>query len=606
MNIKRIGLIGGSNVSTGDSSVEIVNDLTTGGKNKALSAEMGKKLADDINNIKPVIINGDITNAADEEDITSEDNLLKLKDRTNLNGMGYIILRKDKLFKEQLIQSNTIYEIRYNFDIGGEIVEIPENCTLKFEGGSVKNGTITLQNTLLLGDVQIFCQLSNSSTIKNSSVIIDWFGAKSNDVTFDNADIFTNIQNITNLGEIIIPTGTYYSTSFLLPDTANLIGISKTRSIIKAIGNGKNYEYTNNNDYSVKNCFIAIRSPRSTITNLCIDGGVDEGYENVAIGMFQAGFITTISNVIIKNASIGAIDINAMGGIYNISQCEFYYGCSEFTIRTQNIVDKLTIEKCNFEHIVSPEANIISIEGTKNNKAFILHNNRFENCEVKYVYYIRHAGATTIISDNLYLLPTFNEYSSIYNIQSSSYGITIARELYQNIGNALHLGIVSPNVDRVHLLEYTYRINKDVWGYYDENNDYIGYYGTVGKPLFYIHTNINGVVVFPTCSLDNFDKYHFTLPAQVVMANLQFITDGINRIIKVPNPVQRLVFETSRMLLRKDGKDYDLSYLFQEIRGISNNRPQSPMLGSCYFDTTLNKPIWWNGTIWVDSSGAEV
>lgn len=611
MNIKRIGLIGGNGIIGGTNqgeggSVEIVNDLTTGGVNKALSAEMGKTILNAINNIEPVVINGDVINAADEEDITSKDDVLKLKDRTNLNGMGYIILRKDKLFKEQLIQFNTIYEIRYDFDLRGEIVEIPENCTLKFEGGSVKNGTITLQNTLLLGNVQIFCQLSNSSTIKNSNVVIDWFGAKPNDATFDNANVFTNIRNITNLGEIIIPTGTYHSTSFLLPDTANLTGTSKTRSIIKAISNGKDYEYTNNGNYSVKSCFIAIRSPRSTISNLCIDGGVNEGYENTAIGMFQAGFITTISNVIIKNASIGAIDINSMGGIYNITQCEFYYGCSEFTIRTKNIVDKLTIEKCDFEQIISPKANIISIEGINNNKAFILHNNRFENCEVKYIYYIRHAGVTTIISDNLYLLPTFDKSSSVYNVQASSYGITIARELYQSLGNATHLGIVAPQVDRVHLLEYTYSINQNSWGYYDENNNYIGYYGTTGKPLFYVHNNRSGIIVFPACSVDNFANYRFELPSQVVMANMQFITDGVNRIIKIPSPVQRLVFETSKLSLRKDGKDYDLLYLFQDIKGISNNRPQSPMSGSCYFDTTLNKPIWWNGTIWVDSSGVEV
>ena len=29
-------------------------------------------------------------------------------------------------------------------------------------------------------------------------------------------------------------------------------------------------------------------------------------------------------------------------------------------------------------------------------------------------------------------------------------------------------------------------------------------------------------------------------------------------------------------------------------------------VGFQYFDTTLNKPIWWNGSAWVDSTGATV
>lgn len=54
MNIKRIGLIGGNGVSGGNSSIKIVNDLTTGGADKALSAEQGKIL----NSTKQNTLNG--------------------------------------------------------------------------------------------------------------------------------------------------------------------------------------------------------------------------------------------------------------------------------------------------------------------------------------------------------------------------------------------------------------------------------------------------------------------------------------------------------------------------------------------------------------------
>ena len=55
---------------------------------------------------------------ADGEDLVTDGNVLRLKDRPNTDGMGYVILRKDKTFQEQVTKPNTIYEIRYDFDLG--------------------------------------------------------------------------------------------------------------------------------------------------------------------------------------------------------------------------------------------------------------------------------------------------------------------------------------------------------------------------------------------------------------------------------------------------------------------------------------------------------
>ena len=89
-----------------------------------------------------VINNGTITNAADEEDITVRDNVLSFKDRTYIEGvdeMGYVILRKNKSFAEQVTKKNTIYEIRYDFNFGDTSFEIPNNCIVIGNGGSIKN-----------------------------------------------------------------------------------------------------------------------------------------------------------------------------------------------------------------------------------------------------------------------------------------------------------------------------------------------------------------------------------------------------------------------------------------------------------------------------------
>ena len=98
----------------------------------------------------------------DEEDLTvttpdkNGNALVHLKDRaydkSNFSGKGYKILRKNIqtidgvrkniLNSNMISEPNTIYEIRYDFDLNSEEVTIPENCVLKFNGGSLNNGTI--------------------------------------------------------------------------------------------------------------------------------------------------------------------------------------------------------------------------------------------------------------------------------------------------------------------------------------------------------------------------------------------------------------------------------------------------------------------------------
>lgn len=102
----------------------------------------------------------------DEEDLTistpdeNGNSLASLKDRlydpTKFSGKGYKILRKNIinekniLTQEMINKINTIYEIRYDFDLNGKEINIPEGCTLKFEGGSLKNGVIISHNTKII------------------------------------------------------------------------------------------------------------------------------------------------------------------------------------------------------------------------------------------------------------------------------------------------------------------------------------------------------------------------------------------------------------------------------------------------------------------------
>ena len=73
--------------------------------------------------------------------------------------------------KDMINKPNTIYEIRYDFDLNDETIEMQDGCTLKFEGGCLVNGKIKMNNSLIKGN-PYFNHLSVSGTIKNNKHIL--------------------------------------------------------------------------------------------------------------------------------------------------------------------------------------------------------------------------------------------------------------------------------------------------------------------------------------------------------------------------------------------------------------------------------------------------
>lgn len=122
----------------------------------------------------------------DEEDITGvrdgNRTFLKFKDKdydpADFSGMGRIILRKNLvgteacaiddedhfmniLTQDMIMEENTIYIVQYDFDLNGKVISIPKGCTLWFQGGSINNGTIYLQETAILGAFE-FADMGNA------------------------------------------------------------------------------------------------------------------------------------------------------------------------------------------------------------------------------------------------------------------------------------------------------------------------------------------------------------------------------------------------------------------------------------------------------------
>lgn len=89
---------------------------------------------------------------------------------------GHKVLVSSASFEAQVTDTDTIYEIRSSFDLNGTTVEIPANCILDFISGTISNGYIKFNSTLLSGNVSITCDWLG--TVSNDEVKLSWFGAE--------------------------------------------------------------------------------------------------------------------------------------------------------------------------------------------------------------------------------------------------------------------------------------------------------------------------------------------------------------------------------------------------------------------------------------------
>ena len=59
------------------------------------------------------------------------------------------ISERNIITQDDINKANTIYEIRYNFDLDGKTITIPNDCVLYFTSGKFYNGSISMDNTIV-------------------------------------------------------------------------------------------------------------------------------------------------------------------------------------------------------------------------------------------------------------------------------------------------------------------------------------------------------------------------------------------------------------------------------------------------------------------------
>lgn len=164
----------GTDAWTDDSNWQFIDGIGQVDTNSITLNQLSKEVLDLIGNSKKT----SIVNYPDGEDLTQVDvcggnsknevNVLKFADKeynsANFSGLGRVYLRKNIVDVEQpdgsilhnniltqdmINEENTRYIIQYDYDLNGETIIIPINCILELQCGSISNGIIVCNNTVI-------------------------------------------------------------------------------------------------------------------------------------------------------------------------------------------------------------------------------------------------------------------------------------------------------------------------------------------------------------------------------------------------------------------------------------------------------------------------
>ena len=417
------------------------------------------------------------------------------------------------LTQDMINEPNTIYEIRYDFDLNNQTINIPSNCILKFEGGQISNGTINGDNTTIIESFYCFNNIQFIGTILGDITILAFGAIKSKNIS----DIaYTNINRIqqavdSGLSRIIVPNGMFIITGTInISKAITFCGLGEY-SIIQ-MPYGTDYEAIKviKNSDNINNYIY--------IENLNITGRDSDPNHNRAIYIedLQSHAETGI-NVFLRNLYINNF---RGGGIY----VKRGVGCSLKNIKLYNIKGDYGIYLKGTDHLVESCDLYVCSEGgicVEGNAANIF--NCIEkicgNATDKYAIYVKGHSAQIFnhyIQQNnghgIYLEGTQHAVNNIVleaigNINNNSYPIYLQKCFGSNIK-----AIINNNWLNQHF-KYAYKIIDSTFNTlelnildYHRNNNNFGYTDVYdGNILNSIFIN-NKFIDYPTHDVQFINK----------------------------------------------------------------------------------------------------
>lgn len=689
------------------------------------------------------VVNNEITNSPDEEDLTSINDKLKLKNKTyspaEFSGLGRIYLRKNIIGNKNILTQdmintgNTIYIIQYDYDLNGSSINIPDNCVLKFEGGTLSNGTITFNKTHITDGK--FINVIPLGNINNTIAYAKWFESEDDTkvihwlFTIAANNVQIELENKTYNIDTTNPDG--YANGFIKIDNCNSFIVNGNGAKIYDIIEydtivDKLYEFicfTNCSHININNITYEWKYEAEIVDKVkgiifirtlgeCKNFYLNFEVINVGRGLYSGNFSNTNigrgfcdSIVKVKATKVGypiAIEIGDNNDLFstyeNVHRGNYYCGLSNSKVHVKGknpvgtschvlLSDGATTT--DYLHCKNVDI-IVEDTGSTNNNIFCVLVQTYSSTVAPHL-----AGRTENynISFNAKVFVPEHTTSVVEPIVWIG-----ANEHRENVNFNMDITILSNNENNrfVRLDHDNYRPIATVTGYIKYiTNSFIGilkederldFYDVKGEELriwFTSSENKQGIVRFIDCNNAAFltaDSNYKVYPTvykynskvrygtsrliDVINEEAPTTLDGLNinstanqiiiksntdntyinlsgiilgnfqsvDIIFIPT-VDTTISFASTMKLMGGIRNYmrlkaDKYYNFKLIRiegiyclfapiydtdianiGTTTNRPAltNKDVGFIYWDTTLNKPFWWNGSAWItypDSSGS--
>ncbi len=385
------------------------------------------------------------------EDIdTNDNNELQFADRVynaqNPDGMGFVILRKDKTFAEQIADKpNTIFEIRYDFDLGASTFEnptaIPANCELRFNGGSLSNGCVMLNNTLIsgVGLIDVSCA---GGKLANTRVSAELFGIADNPTTAIQKAIdfiaatsgcilsipcgdYTITDTITLKDNVILEGSGMYRTKLRQGDgISNVLldlGLLQYGGVrgLALIGKGYNTSGITGIRIGVAGSQAGTSAYAEMISNVYVTSF------NIGIETYERHWVYTIDRVIVNTCNIGIKNRctdNMFSNIW-VSNCGIGISLDN---SSQNKFENIKIDRIGIDFRGEESCGLLMDDSSRN---------QFSNFEVQWTYshgVIMKGYCVDNFFESL-LLSVIGVNSNLEN----RWGIKLEGQSYRNRGNII-------------------------------------------------------------------------------------------------------------------------------------------------------------------------
>lgn len=281
---------------------------------------------------------------------------------SEFSGKGYKVLekniqtvdgvKKNILTAAMLSEANTIYEIRYDFDLNSATVEMKEGCTLKFKGGSLSNGCIDGNVEIKASKYKIFDNIIFSKINYLSTCFVEWFGA-------DGGSQYTDYDKIGDSTKAINESLKYFvkvklsNYIYKVSDTIHVSAVSffcgNSTMLAFAPCNPKDNKYMV--IYGESEEVYTVSEGRITDIKF-LDKSDDLGVGKSWLGIYAAASIN-LKQVYVGHARSALNFADKYIDVIRIEKCNFFYNIpletdEQYVIQlTPNIGDGLYMSQCH-------------------------------------------------------------------------------------------------------------------------------------------------------------------------------------------------------------------------------------------------------------------